>query len=185
MQKSSQFHPAKIARVLAVSSTVVTLLVVSGCRGRGESDNPDVAAEYRDSNPYEDDIVTAAKRRDYDDQGASIAPKTLLNIEDTITSVYEKDFERCLESEMDTVGTRFMRSAFVVEFTIDTSGKASKAKVLEIMTRKQDPKGSDLGEVDSGGMKSCIQSSISDWEFDPPPEVDYVHTYRGRVGEAF
>jgi hypothetical protein len=78
-----------------------------------------------------------------------------------------------------------MRSVFLVEFTIATSGKASKARVLEIETRKQDARGSDLGQVSSDGMKGCIQDSITEWEFDPPPEVDYVHTHKGQVGEAF
>jgi hypothetical protein len=78
-----------------------------------------------------------------------------------------------------------MRSAFTVEFHIDPKGKAGAAKVLEITTRKQDAKGSDLGEVASDGMKSCISESIKEWTFDPAPEVEYVHTYTGRVGEAF
>jgi hypothetical protein len=162
----------------------IGLLALGACRGP-QTDNPDVAADYRGDNQYEDDIVTAKKRQDYADQGASIKPKTLANIEDTITNVYEKDFERCLEEQMDEAQTRFMRSAFVVEFHIATSGKASQAKVLDIETRKQDAKGSDLGEYDSSGMKKCIQDSIADWEFNPPPEVEYVHTYNGRVGEAF
>ena len=161
------------------------LLSIAACKNDRMTDNPDVAAEFRDDNQYMDDVVDAKKRHDYKDQGESIKPTTLANIEDTITNVYEKDFERCLEEQMDVVGTRFMRSAFIVEFTIDTSGTASQAKVLEIETRKQDAKGSDLGAVDNEGMKTCIQDSISVWEFDPPPEVDYVHTYRGRVGEAF
>jgi hypothetical protein len=163
---------------------VAALVGATGCKP-AQTDNPDVAAAYRDDNAYDDDIVDGAKRHDYKDRGKSISPKTLTNIEDTITHVYEKDFERCLEEEMDDKGTRFMRTAFVVEFTIDTSGACSQAKVLDIMTRKQDAKGSDLGEVPSDGMKSCITTSISEWEFDPPPEVDYVHTYNGKVGEAF
>lgn len=160
-------------------------VALGACRPDRNTDNPDIAAEFREDNKYDDDIVTAAKRNDYEDQGKGISPKTLSNIEDTITNVYERDFEDCLEDQMDEFETRFMRSVFTVEFTIDTTGKASAAKILEIQTRKQDARGADLGEVSSDGMKNCISSSISAWEFDPPPEVDYVHTYRGQVGEAF
>jgi len=163
----------------------LVLLALGGCRNKAQSDNPDVASGYRGNNKYEEEIVTAEKRKDYADQGQSISPKTLQNIEDTISNVYEKDFERCLESQMDDLGTRFLRSVFTVEFTIDTSGVASKAKILEIQTRKQKANGEDLGEVSSDGMRGCISDSIAEWEFDPPPEALYVHTYRGQVGEAF
>lgn len=169
---------------IAMAASFV-LLSLGACRNRGETDNPDVAATYRGNNQYEQEIVTAEKRRNYDDQGQSIAPKTLQNIEDTISNVYEKDFERCLELQMDEFGTRFLRSVFTVEFTIDTSGKASKAKVLQIETRKQQPNGADIGQVSSEGMKACIQEAIAEWEFDPAPEAVYIHTYRGQVGEAF
>lgn len=174
----------KLRIVLLAAAAAVSL---SACKSKESSDNPDVAASYRgvDHNQYEADIVTAKKREKHADQGASIQPKTLQAIEYTISNVYEKDFERCLEREMDTFKTRFLRSVFTVEFTIDTSGQASQAKILSIQTRKQDAKGSDLGEVASDGMVSCVQDSIAEWVFEPPPEVVYKHTYRGQVGEAF
>jgi hypothetical protein len=160
------------------------LAATTGC-SKQQSDDLDVAAGYRDSNAYEADIVTAEKRKNYKDQGQGIKPETLASIQETIDNVYAKDFENCLEGQMDEQGTRFMRSAFLVEFTIETSGKASQARVLEIETRKQNAKGSDIGQVDSTGMKDCIQTAIVDWEFDPAPEVNYVHTHKGQVGEAF
>jgi hypothetical protein len=169
-----------------VSIVIAVGLLAPGCKRGLNSDNPDVAAAYRDSDSYSADIVTAKKRHDYDDQGKGIDPRTLSAIEHSITTVYERDFERCLEEEMGESGTRFMRSAFTVEFHIAPgSGKASGAKVLQIVMRKQDAKGSDLGEVPADGMKKCIIDSIAEWTFDPAPEVEYVHTYTGKVGEAF
>jgi hypothetical protein len=172
------------ARTVAIIVASVGMLA-PGCKKQFYKDDPDVAAGYRDSNQYSEDIVDAQKRHDYDERGQSISPGTLAAIEHTISSVYERDFERCLEEQMGDTGTRFMRSAFTVEFHIDPSGRAGEAKILEIMTRKQDAKGSDLGEVPSDGMKSCISASIAEWTFDPAPEVEYVHTYTGKVGEAF
>ncbi len=174
-------------RVVASLSVLALGLGLGACKNKQPTDNPDVAAGYRgtENNDYEGDIVTADRSQDYKDQGQGISPEVLANIDDTILTVYLKDMERCLEDEMDEAGTRFMRSAFLVEFTIDTEGKTSKAKVLEIETREQDAKGSDVGQHDSANMKACIESSVVQWEFDPPPEIDFVHTYRGRVGEAF
>ena len=170
-----------MAALLAIPTTTV------GCAKRhlDAADNPDVASSYRDRNKYNEDIETGTYRDETEDQGKGIRPRTLKSIEDTITNVYEKDFENCLEEQMDVNETRFMRSVFSVEFTIDTSGKASKANIIDIWVKKQNAKGSNIGDVSPDGMKACIAKSIDDWVFDPPPEVVYVHTYRGQVGEAF
>ncbi len=168
-------------------AAVVLCASTAGCAKRhlDAADSPDVAGKYRDKNKYGEDIETGTYRDETEDQGKGIHPKTLRAIEDQITNVYEKDFERCLEEQMDVQETRFMRSMFSVEFTIDTTGKASKAKVLDIWVKKQNAKGSNIGDVPADGMKACIGTAIDDWVFDPPPEVVYVHTYRGQVGEAF
>jgi hypothetical protein len=165
-------------------AVLVALPVLPACKKNRNADNPDVAAGYQ-GNKYEGDIVTARRRNDYDDQGKAIDPKTLASIEDTITTVYLRDLERCLEDEMEEEGTRFMRSVFAVEFDIDTEGQASRAKVLNIGLRKQNAKGGDAGEVNPSRLKGCIETTIAEWTFDPAPEAPYKHTYRGQVGEAF
>jgi hypothetical protein len=172
----------KLALCLAV---LVALPVLPACKRNRDADNPDVAAGYKGNNKYEGDIVTARRRNDYDDQGKAIDPKTLSAIEDTIATVYLRDLERCLEDEMEEEGTRFMRSVFAVEFDIDTEGQASGAKVLQIALKKQNAKGGNVGEVDPGRLKTCIETIIAEWTFDPAPEAPYKHTYRGQVGEAF
>lgn len=161
-------------------------LALPACK-KQQLDNPDVAAGYRgqDQNQYESDIVTARKRNAYDDQGKGIKPSTLNAIEDTIRTVYLRDLERCLEDEMATHETRFLRSTFTVEFHIDTAGSASDAKILKIWLGKQNAKGAQLGDLDSGDMEGCIKEMIAEWEFEPAPEVEYVHTYEGQVGEAY
>jgi hypothetical protein len=166
----------------AISASLIGGLAL-GCK-REQTDNPDVASAYRDSS-YDKEIVTGQERRDYADQGKGIKPKTLRSIEDTIVNVYERDFERCLEDQMAIHETRFLRTVFAVEFRIDTSGQAGNARVLQIAMSKQNAKGGDVGTADPAGMKDCIIGAIAEWEFDPAPEVDYVHTYNGQVGEAF
>lgn len=166
-------------------AVLVAMPTLSACgKNKRDSDNPDVAAGYSD-NKYEDDIVTARRRKDYEDQGTAIDPKTLAAIEDTIKTVYLRDLERCLEDEMAEEETRFIRSVFTVQFDIDTEGQASGAKILEIWEKKQDAKGGNIGEIDAGRLKTCIQDIIAEWVFDPAPEAPYSHTYRGQVGEAF
>jgi hypothetical protein len=172
----------KSALCLAV---LVALPVLPACKKNRDADNPDVAAGYKGNNKYEGDIVTARHRNDYEDQGKAIDPRTLASIEDTITTVYLRDLERCLEDEMEAEGTRFMRSVFSVQFDIDTEGQASKAKVLDIWLKKQNAKGGNVGDVDPKRLKSCVETTIAEWTFDPAPEAPYKHTYKGQVGEAF
>lgn len=172
-------------RSAVLLALLVAVPVLPSCKPKQDLDNPDVAAGYRDDNKYGDDIVTARRRNDYEDQGTAIDPKTLAAIEDTIKTVYLRDLERCLEDQMEEEETRFMRSVFTVQFDIDTDGQAGDAKILDIWLKKQSAKGNDVGEVDAGGMKDCIQGTIAEWEFDPAPEAPYSHTYRGQVGEAF
>lgn len=177
--------PRVALRVAPWVALLVALPALPACRHQADADNVDVAAGYRDNNKYQDDIVTARRRKDYEDQGTAIDPKTLAAIDDTIKTVYLRDLERCLEDQMAEEGTRFMRSVFTVQFDIDTGGQASGAKILDIWVKKQDAKGGDIGEVDPAPMKDCVQTTIAEWEFDPAPEALYSHTYRGQVGEAF
>lgn len=169
---------------LAISTVAAALVALPGCKPK-ETDNPDVAAEYRGNNAYEEDIVDARKRHDYESQGKGIKPSTLNAIEDTILTVYLRDLERCLEDEMGEHETRFLRSMFTVEFHIDTDGQAGSAKVLDIWLKKQNAKGANTEELDAATMQNCIVTNIAEWEFDPAPEVEYIHTYQGQVGEAF
>ncbi|MCA9655995.1 MAG: hypothetical protein KC501_39185 [Myxococcales bacterium] len=169
----------------ALSLALLVAVPLPACNRKNDTDNPDVAASYRGNNKYEGDVVTARSRRDYEDQGVAISPKTLAAIDDTIKTVYLRDLERCLEDQMEEEGTRFMRSVFTVQFDIDTEGQASGAKILDIWVKKQDAKGGDIGEVDATPMKECIQGVIAEWSFDPAPERLYSHTYVGQVGEAF
>jgi len=172
-----------IART-GLSLALVALLVAPACKPDKQTDNPDVAAGYR-SNTYQDDIVTGRQRSDYEDQGKGIDPKTLRQIEDDIRTVYERDLERCLEDSMATHDTRFLRSVFTVEFHIAPSGNAGGAKFLGIWLKKQNAKGANTEELSPDELQACIVDSIASWEFDPPPEVEYVHTYKGQIGEAF
>ncbi|MBL4688171.1 MAG: hypothetical protein JKY37_26520 [Nannocystaceae bacterium] len=167
-----------------LSLVLLASIAMPACKTQ-QTDNPDVAASYRGNNQYEADIVTARRRNDYDDQGKGIDPKTLRQIEDDIRTVYERDLERCLEDSMAEHDTRFLRSVFTVEFHINPKGFAGEAKVLSIWLKKQNAKGTHVEELSSDELKRCIIDAIASWEFEPAPEVEYVHTYKAQLGEAF
>jgi hypothetical protein len=167
-----------------------TLIATFGCKPKMAS-NQDMLNAYG-GEKYSEDMV-ATDYETTEDQGASIDPRTQAAIQDTISTVYVSDFEKCLEKEMDRLENRWVAGTFAIEFTIETSGMVSAAELLQedIQERRTlDAKGKF---VSSGGAEprkaenfgSCITALVYKWEFDPPPEVTYTHTYNGQLGEAW
>jgi hypothetical protein len=168
-------------------SSLLVLALVAGTLASCEkrlTDNPDVASQFRNSK-YNDDIVTGSYRDDTEDQGKGVRPETLMAIDQRITDVFAVDFRHCLEDQMDESDSRFMRAQFRVQFTIEPTGQAHDAQVLKIDLSKQDAKGHDVGTLPPVQLGQCIVSAVDTWKFDPAPEVAFVDTYEGKLGEAY
>lgn len=140
---------------------------------------------------YDKDMVKAEEGLDEYDRSAkaSVSPKVLASIQDTMESVYERDFGRCLQKDMELIENRWIAGTFSLEVTISTSGKVTKVNMpaMDILERKP-PKGVPKDKFKPREAKvfpSCVEESAFKWEFDPPPEVEYVYTYTGKVGEAY
>lgn len=169
---------------------VASLVAGLGCRPQQKT-NQELLDAYG-GEKYQDDIV-ASDYEDTKDQGASIDPRTQAAIQDAIETVWVSDFETCLEAEMDRLGNRWVAGDFAVEFTIETSGMVSGAKFLSSDIKERKTKNAKGDFVEEGGeaprvadgFGDCIVKKIYKWEFDPPPEVTYTHTYNGRIGEAW
>jgi hypothetical protein len=169
---------------------LVALVGALGCRQK-HATNQELLAEYG-GEKYQSDMV-ATDYENVEDQGDSIDPRTQAAIQDTITTVYVTDFEKCLETEMSRLENRWIAGDFAVEFTIETSGMVSNVKFLEHDVKERKTKNNKGEFVPEGGsaprgadnFESCVQEKIYKWEFDPAPEVTYTHTYNGRVGEAW
>jgi len=153
--------------------------------------NQDMLAEYG-GGKYQGDMVAT----DYDDvehQGDSIDPRTQASIQDAITTSYVTDFEWCLEKEMSRYDNRWIAGDFAVEFTIEPSGMVTAVRMLQQDIMERRTLNAEGKLVAEGGAEpraatefdSCVETKIFKWEFDPPPEVTYTHTYNGRVGEAW
>ncbi|MEZ4381462.1 MAG: hypothetical protein R3A79_08935 [Nannocystaceae bacterium] len=166
----------------------VALAMSGGCAKRQLNKMDDqeaaLAAQYNGAS-YEQDMVRADANQEYEDQGDSISPEALAAIQDTITNVYERDFGRCLQEDMDAYNNRWIAGEFAVEFRIDTKGKVIEVNLLEedIKEIKLPPGQKEPRKAKLFGP--CIERAIYKWEFEKPPEVEYVHTYTGQVGEAF
>ncbi len=167
---------------LAVGLPLLTTGCVKRQLDKMDQREGDVYSEY-DGKKYEEDLVTV-KADEVEDQGDSVSPATLQAIQDTISNVYERDFGRCLQQDMDAYENRWIAGTFSVEFTINTEGKVTSASVLEADIKEQKTaKGKEARKAKI--FPSCVEESVYKWEFEPAPEVEYTHTYTGKVGEAF
>lgn len=181
---------SKTLSLLGVCSGLLALVGTLGCKPQRPT-NQDLLAQY-DGAEYQEDMV-ATKYKTVEDQGDSVKARTAAAIQQTITTVYVSDFEACLEKEMSRLENRWVAGDFSIEFTIEPSGLVSSAEMLkhDIKERRTlDDKGEFVSE---GGAEprmaeeftSCVETKIYKWEFDPPPEVTYTHTYNGTIGEAW
>ena len=180
-------HASKTLMLVGLSVGLVGAL---GCRPKAAS-NQDLLAEYG-GEKYAQDMV-ASDYEEVEDQGDAIDPRTQAAIQDAVTTVYVTDFEKCLEIEMSRLENRWVAGDFSVEFTIEPSGMVSNVKFLDVDIKERRTL-NDKGEFVSEGGKearaasefqSCAETKMYKWEFDPAPEVTYVHSYNGRVGEAW
>lgn len=140
---------------------------------------------------YDKDMVKSGEGLDEYDRSsqASVSPKVLASIQDTIENVYERDFGRCLQRDMEAYENRWIAGTFSAEVTINTAGKVVKVNLpaIDIKERKP-PKGVPKDKFQPRDAKlfpSCVEESAFKWEFDPPPEVEYTYTYTGKVGESY
>jgi hypothetical protein len=166
------------------------LALSSGCARRQtdkmNSGEQELYDKYQSSS-YEKDMVTHEVTRDYADQGQGVSPKVLKSIQDTVENVYERDFGRCLQKDMEEFENRWIAGTFSIEFTIDTTGKVTAARLTqEDIKERKPPKGKKENQNRAAKLFGpCVVDSAGKWEFDPPPEVEYVYTYSGKVGEQF
>lgn len=175
-----------LTTILAVTS----LALASGCARRQldkmNNGEEDLYAKYQESS-YEKDMVTHEETKDYEDQGKGVSPKVLKSIQDTVENVYERDFGRCLQKDMEAYENRWIAGTFSVEFTINTTGQVTQARITQSdIKERKPPKGKKENQQREAKLFSgCVEDSAKKWEFDPPPEVEYVYTYSGKVGESF
>lgn len=166
-----------------ITCAVLSLLAVLGCKPR-ETDNPDVAGDYRHSK-YRQDMVTGTYRDETGDQGKGVLPATLAAIDDTIKNTYGPELHSCLEQVMEEHDYQYLRAVFLVQFTIEPSGKTHDAQVKTLDLSQQDARGHDIAKLATEGLGKCITTAVNGWVFDPGPEVAFVDTYAGKLHEAY
>ena len=175
---------------IVLTTLAASLALASGCARRQldkmNTGEEDLYSKYQ-GKEYDKDMVTHKESQDYDDQGKGVSPKVLKSIQDTVENVYERDFGRCLQRDMEAYENRWIAGTFSVEFTISTTGQVTQARITQsdIFERKP-PKGKkENAKREAKLFQPCVEESAAKWEFDPPPEVEYVYTYSGKVGESF
>ena len=161
-------------------------LAVAGCKNT-KSEKPtnrDLYSQFEQQDHYSDDIQTGSDQVNYEDVGTGIKPDTLFAIEQAITEVYVTDFEHCLEEEMSRLENRYVAGSFTIEIAIETSGAVSDIRIFDVdVKERRVPEGATARDAEQ--FEPCVREKVAAWEFDPPPEVRYLHTHIGRLGEAW
>jgi hypothetical protein len=181
-------------RIPTIAPLIVASMALSltACKKKGQETTNAEFAEMYDQHNY-DDMETTEEYNTYEDQGASISPREMEAIQQTIEE-YAGDFEHCLETEMDRLDNRWVAGPFAVEFHISSkSGKVTEVTVTEVDVKERRTKNAEGEYVSEGGAAprvadgyaQCVHDKLMDWEFDPAPNTDYVHTYTGEIGEAW
>jgi len=163
--------------------TLTLVVAATGCAGqkKGAPSNEELLAEFDGSGYEVEDQDPAAGPKE--DQG-SITPQTMASIDAAISTTYVRDFEKCLEKEMERLENRWVAGTFTIEIDITTKGNVDKIKILELDVKERKTKpNAEARNADNFGP--CIEAAMKEWEFDPAPEVYYTHTHTGRVGEAW
>lgn len=170
---------------LTLVAAVAASLTLVGCAKKGPPPTSNEALlDQFGGDEYADDFVTADRSGNHKDQGQAVSAEAQLAVQDALQEVYLTDFSSCLEDEMKRLDNRYIAGPFTVELTIGTDGRVKKANFVEwdIKERRtvegQEPR---IAEE----FPSCIQEAVKEWEFEPAPEAQYVHSYSGKVGEAW
>lgn len=157
----------------------------SGCAGKKKqqhSTNEELMAQFA-GEEYADDVVSVHPEQ-HEDQGQAVSAEAQLAVQDSIQEVYLVDFENCLEEEMDRLENRYVAGDFTIELHIGTDGRVSRVKFIEEDVRERRV-AEGATPKKAKGFAECIRRATKEWEFSPAPEAAYVHTYSGRVGEAW
>ncbi len=162
------------------------VVALAGCKtvDTTEHTNNELYSQFEQQDHYSQDIQTVDGQQTYEDVGTGIAPATLASIEQTISEVYITDFEHCLEEEMSRLENRWVAGTFTIEMAIETSGTVADVRIFDVDIKERRV-ADGAAARDAEEFEPCVQGKVADWEFDPPPEVRYVHTHIGRMGEAW
>ena len=162
----------------------LTAASLSACAKKQEPTSNSALLDEISGDEYDDDFVTADGAGRHEDQGTAVSAEAQLAVQDAIQEVYIVDFERCLEIEMDRLNNRYVAGDFTVELSIGTDGRVSKVNFIKWdIQERRTVEGASPRKADE--FPGCLEQAAKEWQFDPPPERAYVHTYAGRVGEAW
>ena len=169
------------------ASTLLVLGAVafaSGCATTGNATtNADMAESYY-SGAY-DDMVAAEPTRDGPaGSEVAISPHALETLQMEIADGAAPSVERCMESEMERLDTRWLAGSFSFEMHVEPNGQVTKAKLIEHDVRES--RVADGAQArHAEGFGPCVETKLLALELDPIVERTYVHTYVGYVGEAW
>jgi hypothetical protein len=185
MRLSSIFVSLARPAVSAVMGALFVFSLAACGPQKPETTNADMANQFS-GEKHEGDIVSTKGSATHAENGTGVSMEAIHAIQDGIERVYSEDFNHCMEEEMERLGNMNVGGEFTFEITVETTGKVSEVQFLKVRVgeTKPAPKQKETREADQ--FAPCLEARMkSDWEFSPPPEKRYKHTYYGKAGAAW
>lgn len=148
--------------------------------GLGCDSSSSVAPSTESEAPAQSEAEASASKSSKDDQ---IEPALIATYQNMVRDVYFSDFERCLEDQMESEETMYMRSAFTLSITVAADGTTNGVHTQDMAIKVRNYEGRDLADGNAEAMSDCITTAAAQWEFEPLPPREMTFKVDGSVGD--
>ena len=160
---------------LALSIGLFATLGSSGCNKSEESVTPDAATA--------EETTPSSEAEEAPAEAEEASPAMIAGYQAQAQDVYGSDATHCLEAEMEAEETRYMRSAYTLNLTIDRNGVPSAVAVEDIVVQVRNYEGEVLRDGNGESMGTCLLEAAKAWEFEPAPPTATSFTVSGSLGD--
>ena len=148
---------------------------LAACNKQEASASPDDADVQADE---------AQPMGDEDEADPAVASPTLIaTYQGLANEIYGRDAERCLEDEMETESSRYMRANYTLTVTIDTEGLVTDVQGGEVSVQVRNYEGDLVREGNAESMGACVAEAAKEWEFEPLPPSVTTFPVSGSLGD--
>ena len=148
--------------------TVAALCLVAACP-EGETTSPESSA--------------AAPPPAEEAPPAEVTAQVIAGFQSMASDVYARDYERCLEEQMEAEDTLYMRAAFTLNLDVDAEGSVTDSRIEEMVIKVRNYEGQDLSDGNAEAMGECLSNLAKEWAFEPAPGAACNFNVLGSVGD--
>ena len=155
---------------LACCSLVLTL---AACEDKAATVSPDEA-------PAQPEV---APEPEPEPEPEEASPELVASYTAMVHDVYSNDAARCLEEEMDSEESKYMRAGYTLTIGVKADGTTENVAASDVMVQVRNYGGKVLREGNAESMGACLVEAAGAWEFEPAPPSATSFSISGTVGD--